>query len=219
MATAFPIPLPAPVTIAILGCMLTAAIMARSDDLYQLPPDLPVPEDDGACRHLSGLAVPSVPLRATSGHVVDLSSSRGRVVVYCYPRTGQPHVDPPPGWDAVPGARGCTPQSCGFRDHFDQMRSLRAQVFGLSTQDMAYQREVVERLHLPFDLLSDAALVFTHALRLPTFEIGGMTLLKRATLIINDGRIEKVFYPVFPPDKNAEDVIEWLARNTRSRSG
>lgn len=186
--------------------------MARSDDLYQLPTDLPAPVDDGACRHLTGSDVPSVPLRATSGRMIDLSGLGGRVVVYCYPRTGEPHVDPPPGWDAVPGARGCTPQSCGFRDHHDQLRSLRAQVFGLSTQNTDYQREVVERLHLPFDLLSDASLALTHALRLPTFEIGGMTLLKRATLIVNDGRIEKVFYPVFPPDKNAEDVIEWLAR-------
>lgn len=185
--------------------------MARSDDLHQLPADLPIPVDDGACRHLTGLAVPSVSLRATSGRMIDLSKLAGRTVIYCYPRTGQPDVDPPPGWDAVPGARGCTPQSCGFRDHYQQLRSLGAQVFGLSTQDTDYQREVVERLHLPFELLSDAARELTDALRLPTFDIAGMTLLKRITLIIRDGRIEKVFYPVFPPDKNAEEVIAWLA--------
>lgn len=185
--------------------------MVRSDDLYQLPSNLPVPVDDGACRHLTGLAVPSVPLRATSGRLVDLSHIAGRVVVYCYPRTGQPDVDPPPGWDAIPGARGCTPQSCAFRDHHQQLRSLGAQVFGLSTQDTDYQREVVERLHLPFELLSDSALELAGALRLPTFDIGGTTLLKRVTLIIRDGHVEKVFYPVFPPDKNAEEVVAWLA--------
>jgi peroxiredoxin len=186
--------------------------MPRSDDLYQLPPDLPAPVDDGACRHLAGLAVPSVPLRATSGRIVDLSTLAHRVVVYCYPRTGRPDVDPPAGWDAVPGARGCTPQSCAFRDHHGQLRSLGAHVFGLSTQDTEYQREVVDRLHLPFELLSDASLALTRALDLPTFEIEGMTLVKRVTLIIRDGRIEKVFYPVFPPDRNADAVIAWLAQ-------
>jgi peroxiredoxin len=184
--------------------------MARTDDLHQLPPNLPPPVDDGAADHLTGHLVPSVPLRATSGRIIDLSQPAGHVVVYCYPRTGQPDVDPPPGWDAVPGARGCTPQSCGFRDRHAELRSLGARVFGLSTQDTEYQREVVERLHLPFDLLSDASLALTNALRLPTFEISGMTLLKRVTLVIRDGRIEKVFYPVFPPDRNAEDVIDWL---------
>jgi peroxiredoxin len=186
--------------------------MARSDNLYDLPRDLPMPADDGACSHLVGLTVPPVPLCATSGRLVDLSTLAGRVVLYCYPRTGQPDVDPPAGWDAVPGARGCTPQSCAFRDHHAQLRSLGAQVIGLSTQDTGYQREVVERLHLPFELLSDASLRLTSALRLPTFEIGGMTLLKRVTLILKNGEIEKVFYPVFPPDKNAEDVIAWLAQ-------
>lgn len=155
--------------------------------------------------------MPSVTLVATSGRTVDLSKLAGRIVVYCYPRTGQPDVDPPAGWDAIPGARGCTPQSCAFRDHHTQLRSLGALVFGLSTQDTTYQREVVERLHLPFELLSDAAFELTDALQLPTFEIAGFTLLKRVTLIVNDGRIEKVFYPVFPPDRNADDVIAWLA--------
>ena len=189
--------------------------MTRSDDLHQLPPNLPVPIDDGAAAHLTGLVVPPVRLRATSDRIVDLSKLMGRVVVYGYPRTGQPDVDPPPGWDAVPGARGCTPQACAFRDHHSELRALGAQVFGLSTQDTGYQQEAVDRLHLPFELLSDSGFELTRALQLPTFQINGMTLLKRVTLIIRDGRIEKVFYPVFPPDKNAEEVIAWLAQRRR----
>jgi peroxiredoxin len=147
--------------------------------------------------------------------MVDLSKLSGRSVLYCYPRTGQPDVDPPAGWDAIAGARGCTPQSCAFRDHHWQLRSLGVQVFGLSTQPTDYQQEVVERLHLEFELLSDSSLELTRALALPSFEVEGMTLLKRVTLIIRDGRIEKVFYPVFPPDKNAEEVIAWLAAAQR----
>jgi HAD superfamily hydrolase (TIGR01509 family) len=172
--------------------------------------DLPVPIDDGACRHLTGLSLPAIALPSTAGRVVDLSQQAGRMAVYCYPRTGQPGVEPPAGWDEIPGARGCTPQSCAFRDHYTELRQLDTQVFGLSTQATEYQREAVERLHLPFELLSDAALEFAHRLQLPTFEVDGVILIKRLTLIINDGRIEKVFYPVFPPDKNAEEVIRWL---------
>jgi peroxiredoxin len=184
--------------------------MGKPFNLYQLPDDLPVPTDDGACAHLPGMRLRSVVLPATDGEAVDLAGRGGRTVVYCYPRTGKPDEPPPDGWDAIPGARGCTPQSCAFRDHFQELRELNAHVFGLSTQDTAYQREAVERLHLPFPLLSDAELCFTHALRLPTFEVAGMTLLKRVTLILRDGSIEHVFYPVFPPDANAAEVVRWL---------
>jgi peroxiredoxin len=144
---------------------------------------------------------------------VDLAALPGRTVVYCYPRTGRPDQALPQGWNEIPGARGCTPESCAFRDHYGEIRARGARVFGLSTQDTAYQREAVERLHLPFDLLSDADLAFTTALRLPTFAVEGMTLIKRLTLILTDGRIDKVFYPVFPPDRNADDVISWLEQN------
>jgi peroxiredoxin len=185
--------------------------MATAHNPLVLPDDLPVPRDDGAARHLTGLRLPDLPLRATDGAAVNLGKVRGRTVVYAYPRTGvpgQPLID---GWDAIPGARGCTPQSCAFRDHFAELKALGvAQLYGLSTQDTAYQREAVERLHLPFAILSDAELEFTRALRLPTFSVGGMTLLKRLTLVIDDGTIAKVFYPVFPPDKNADEVVAWL---------
>jgi peroxiredoxin len=161
------------------------------------------------------MRMPSIPLHATGGTTVDLSSLRGRVVVYAYPRTGIPGVDNPPGWDLIPGARGCTPQSCSFRDHFAELRALGVNLlFGLSTQDTSYQGEAAERLHLPFPILSDEHLALTQALRLPTFQTSGMTLLKRLALVVNDGKIEHVFYPVFPPDQNASDVIAWLVAKT-----
>lgn len=184
--------------------------MPRTDDVQKLPGDLPVPVDDGACDHLPGLPVPTVPLHSTGGDLVDLASLPGRTVVYAYPRTGRPDEEPLPGWDQIPGARGCTPESCAFRDHHAELAALRARVFGLSTQTTEYQREAVERLRLPFPLLSDEELSLVRALRLPTFEAASMTLIKRLTMILNDGRIEKVFYPVFPPDRNAEEVIGWL---------
>jgi peroxiredoxin len=180
-----------------------------------LPADLPAPQDDGAARHLAGAKLPDIALPATSGPPVNLLKLAGRTVLYVYPRTGVPGVDAPPGWDDIPGARGCTPQSCGFRDHFADLKALGvAQVYGVSTQDTAYQREAAERLHLPFAILSDADLKFAQALGLPTFAASGMTLLKRMALVIDDGVIAKAFYPVFPPDKNAEEVIAWL-RNGR----
>jgi peroxiredoxin len=183
----------------------------RVGDLTQLPADLPVPVDDGAARHLTGLKLPDLALDSTDGTAVNLSRLAGRTVVYAYPRTGEPGKPMIEGWDAIPGARGCTPQSCGFRDHHATLAALDvAQLYGLSTQDTAYQREAVARLHLPFAILSDADLSFAHALKLPTFSIAGMTLLKRLTLVIDDGVIAKVFYPVFPPDKSAEEVIAWL---------
>ena len=166
--------------------------------------------DDGVCAHLGGMALPPVPLPTTAGRTVDLASVPGRVVVYAYPRTSRPGEPPPTGWDEIPGARGCTPQSCAFRDHHAELQALGATVFGLSTQTTEYQHEAVERLHLPFELLSDARLELASALRLPTFEVDGMTLLRRLTLVISDGRIEYVFYPVPEPAQNAEDVLRWL---------
>ena len=187
--------------------------MAGPYNWQVLPNNLPEPEDDGACDHLPGMQMPSVPLPATDGRTIDLAHLAGRTVVYCYPRTGRPDEPSPDGWDAIPGARGCTPQSCAFRDHYQELRDLNVDVFGLSAQDTAYQREAVERLQLPFPLLSDADLRFVHALRLPTFTVAGMTLLKRVTLIVRDGRIERVFFPVFPPDANAGEVVRWLVAN------
>ena len=188
--------------------------MAVLRDPQELPGDLPVPLDDGAARHLTGTKLPPLALPATDGSQVDLSRLRGRTVVYVYPRTGQPNQPLPTGWDGIPGARGCTPQSCGFRDHFAEMKRLGvAQLYGLSTQTTDYQREAVERLHLPFAILSDADLALTRALKLPTFEVDGMVLIKRMAWIVDDGTITHVFYPVFPPDKNAEEVTAWLAAN------
>lgn len=172
---------------------------------------IPAPTDDGGAAHLVGLRLPSLTLQATSGEAVDLSALRGRTVVYAYPRTGKPGLDNPPGWDMIPGARGCTPQTCSFRDHFAELQALGVdQLFGLSTQDPDYQREVAERLHLPFAILSDEYLALSRALALPLFETNGMTLMKRVTLIIEDGVIAHVFYPVFPPDRSAADVLAWL---------
>lgn len=180
-----------------------------------LPADLPVPQDDGATRHVTGRRLPDIALPATDGAIVNLGKLAGRTVIYAYPRTGVPGKAMPPGWDAIPGARGCTPQSCAFRDHHAELKQLGvAQVFGLSTQDTAYQQEAVDRLHLPFALLSDADLKLARALELPTFDVAGMTLLKRMALVIDGGVITKVFYPVFPPDKNAEEVIAWLKSRT-----
>jgi peroxiredoxin len=176
-----------------------------------LPTNIPAPQDDGAARHLTGMALPDIALPATSGPAVNLTKISGRSVVYIYPRTGVPGVANPDGWDQIPGARGCTPQSCSFRDHAGELKMLGvAHLFGLSTQDTAYQCEAVERLHLPFPVLSDEKLQLTKAMKLPTFVAGGMTLLKRMAWVIDGGKITKVFYPVFPPDRNAADVIAWL---------
>jgi peroxiredoxin len=184
--------------------------MASTDNLYELPPGLPVPIDDGACDHLPGARLPAVSLASTSGRTVNLGALPELTVIYCYPRTGRPDVEIPKGWNQIPGARGCTPQACAFRDHFQELRQLGAQVFGLSTQTTDDQREAVERLHLPMELLSDTELRFARALRLPTFEVESMVLIKRLTLVALHGRIIKLFYPVFPPDKNAEDVVAWI---------
>jgi peroxiredoxin len=187
-----------------------------SDNLYEVPEGIPEPTDDGACDHLPGMRLPSVSLTSTDGDLVDLSSLTGTTIVYCYPMTGRPDQDLPPGWDDIPGARGCTPQSCAFRDHHAELQALGARVFGLSTQDTAYQSEAAERLHLPFPLLSDQELEFAGALDLPTFETEGMTLIKRVTLVVEDGEIREVFYPVFPPGRNAEKVVGWLSERIAS---
>ncbi len=185
-------------------------------DVYTLPPDLPVPVDDGAAVHLRGAAVPRVALPATSGRVVDLAAlAQQPAVLFFYPRTGQAGTSAGREWDLIPGARGCTPQSCGFRDLHAEFRALGVTVAGVSTQTTEYQREFVERNHVPFDLLSDAKLRLTHALKLPTFEfavagIGPSTLIKRMAWYLEAGRIAHVWYPVFPPDKNAEVVLGWL---------
>jgi peroxiredoxin len=177
---------------------------------------IPAPVDDGAARHLLGARMAAVRLPATDGRVVDLAALAGRTIVYAYPRTGRPGIDNPPGWDLIPGARGCTPQSCSFRDHFAELEALGvAQLFGLSTQEPAYQREAAERLHLPFAILSDEHLALTRAMKLPTFATSGMTLLKRFTLVIDDAIVKHVFYPVFPPDRSASDVIAWLSATKR----
>jgi peroxiredoxin len=186
----------------------------RTDNLYQLPVDLPVPVDDGAARHLLGLPLPPIGLPSTSGDLVRLDDATiSLAVVYCYPRTGRPDANALGGterWDAIPGARGCTPQSCGYRDHHPDLELLGARVYGLSTQTTEYQREAVSRLQLPFALLSDAAGEFSAALRLPWFEVDGVRLLKRLTLVIRHGYILHCVYPVFPPDKDAQAVISWI---------
>jgi peroxiredoxin len=184
-----------------------------STPLNQLPSNLPVPVDDGACDHLPGTRLPDIDLGSTSGATANLAALPGRTVVYCYPRTGRPDRELPEGWDAIPGARGCTPQSCAFRDHYQNLQDLGAGVFGLSTQTTDYQREAVERLHLPFALLSDADLELKRSMCLPTFEFDGETLVRRLTMIVRDGRVETVWYPVFPPDADAERVLHWLRNN------
>ena len=176
-----------------------------------LPEGLPEPADDGGAAHLPGMIVPSLPLLATDGSTVDLAEHEGRTVVYAYPWTGRPGepllVE---NWDAIPGARGCTPETCGFRDHHAELAGAGASVLGLSTQDTTHQRELSERLGLPFPILSDERLELTRALRLPTFDVAGLTLVKRLTLVISSARIEHVFYPVFPPDRHAGEVLAWL---------
>jgi len=181
-------------------------------DLLRLPEDLPVPVDDGAASHLPGRAMPALSLPATDGRQVALDAlGSGRTVVYIYPMTGRPGVDLPEGWDDIPGARGCTPESCGFRDlHAELLAAGAARVFGLSSQTSDYQREAVERLHLPFAMLSDEHLALAGALGLPTFTVDGMTLYRRLTMIISDGVIEHVFYPIFPPNQHAQEVLDWL---------
>ncbi len=181
-------------------------------DLMNPPDDLPVPQDDGAASHLKGMKLPSLALESTRGGVLDLSGIQNWLVVYCYPMTGRPDVPLPEGWDAIPGARGCTPQSCSFRDHYRELQQLGAEVVGLSNQTRDYQKEMAERLHLPFAVLSDHEMKLANALDLPTFEVAGMTLLKRLTLICRNGLIEAVHYPVFPTDQDPVRVMDYLKK-------
>jgi peroxiredoxin len=184
--------------------------VAGADDIHTVPEDLPVPKDDGAADHLLNAAVPPIPLAATTGESIRLADLPGRTILFCYPRTGRPDEELPPGWNAIPGARGCTPEACGFRDAHAEFTDLGVRLLALSTQTPDYQLEMADRLHLPFPVLSDERLELTNALGLPTFETSGWTLLKRLTLVIDDGRISRFFYPVFPPDSHAAEVLSWL---------
>ena len=179
-------------------------------NLSQLPTDLPIPHDDGSTNHLKGMKLPHISLNATNGKTVHLGDIKGKLVIYCYPMTGQPNVPLPDGWDQIPGARGCTPQSCSFRDHYQELQALGAEVVGLSVQSTEYQKEMVDRLHLPFPVVSDANYLFQQALNMPTFEVAEMTLLKRVTLITNNGVIEAVHYPIFPSDSDPAWVMDYL---------
>ena len=194
------------------------ASISMNTNFTELPKDLPVPRDDGAASHLLGSVMLEISLPSTDGSIVNLGQLSGRWVIYVYPMTGRPGVRLPEGWDAIPGARGCTPQSCSFRDHYSELQALNTGVFGLSAQTTEYQREARERLHLPFQLLSDSNLQLKNLMRLPTFSVAGMELFKRLTLIVQGRRIEKVFYPVFPPDRSAEEVLAWLRANAQPRA-
>ena len=191
-----------------------------TQDYRSLPPNLPAPVDDGAADHLPGMEVPAVRLPSTLGGEVDLAqaaSAPGRLVVYVYPRTGTPGEPLPEGWDEIPGARGCTPQSCAFRDHVTEFATLGARLLGVSAQSPEDQAEFAAREAIPYPLISDEGLALARELRLPTFEAGGLTLYKRLTFVARERRIEHVFYPVFPPDRNAAEVLEWLAGATGNR--
>ena len=186
----------------------------RTDNIYSLPDNLPVPEDDGACDHLLYKKIPSINLSATNGNTVNLANIGKTTVVFCYPRTGRPDQNPPIGWNDIPGARGCTPQTCAFRDLYSEFHNLGIEVFGLSTQTSEYQHELQQRLDLPFSILSDYKFDFINALNLPTFSIAEMKLIKRLTLIIDsNGIIQKVFYPVFPPTLNGIGALDWIKQN------
>jgi peroxiredoxin len=180
-----------------------------------LPDNLPVPQDDGGCAHLPGLKMPQLALLTTAGSTIDFSSLTGRTVIFCYPKTGVPGKALTAAWDKIPGARGCTPQNCGFRDEYANLqRAGVKQLFGLSTQSSSYQQEAAERLHLPYLLVSDENLALTLALNLPTFDFEGETLIKRLTLIVDDGEIAHVLYPVFPPDKSAAQTLAWINQHS-----
>jgi peroxiredoxin len=181
-----------------------------TDDVYTLPLDLPVPEDDGAAAHLVGMMLPQLALESSAGAVSLREVALERLVLYIYPRTGRPGEPSPPGWDAIPGARGCTPESCAFRDHASELKELGSFLAGLSAQTLEEQVEFADRNHITYPVIADPELRLARALRLPTFDVAGMTLYKRITLVAEACAIAKVFYPVFPPDKNAEEVVAWL---------
>lgn len=188
-------------------------------DYTSLPPDLPVPEDDGAADHLPGMQVPALELPSTVGGAVELAAlAAGLLVAYVYPRTGTPGQPSPEGWDDIPGARGCTPQSCAYRDSLAEFDRLGAIVVGISAQSSAEQREFAAREDIPFPLLSDSRVLLAGALGLPTFEAAGMTLYRRLTFVAERGEIVKTFYPVFPPDRDAAAVLSWLTHSTTERA-
>ena len=182
-------------------------------NVYEIPSNLPIPTDDGSTDHLKGLRLPNVSLAATNGTTINLGEIKGKLVIYCYPMTGQPNVALRDGWDQIPGARGCTPQSCSFRDHYNELQTLGTEVLGLSVQTTEYQKEMVDRLHLPFPVVSDSDYRFQKALNMPTFVASGMTLLKRVTLIVSNGVIQAVHYPIFPSDSDPIWVIDYLKRH------
>ena len=184
-------------------------------DYASTPENLPIPQDDGAADHLLGLHLPDVVLPSTHGDKLFMAKLSGYVVIYCYPMTGQPGVPLPPGWDDIPGARGCTPQNIAYKDHYDELTELGAQVFGLSTQTTEYQQEMAQRLHLPFDVLSDHDMAFAKGLQLPTFHTSGMHLLKRLTLIVKDRKVVAVKYPIFPSNSDAAWAVDWLQQHSR----
>jgi len=178
---------------------------------HPLPSNLPVPKDDGACDHLPGKVLPSISLSSTSGQSVDLSKVSGLCIVFCYPRMAPPSEDVPKEWDDIPGARGCTPQACSFRDLAKQLSKHGVEtLYGLSTQDVDFMKEAKERLHLPYDLLSDVKLDFANAMGIPTFDYQGETRIKRVTLAVKDGKVVKHWYPIFPSSENAPNVLKWL---------
>ena len=179
-------------------------------DLFELPRNLPIPTDDGAADHLPGAALPGLKLQSTSNRLIDLKNIKERVIIFFYPRTGEPNVPAPEDWDLIPGARGCTPQSCGFRDLYAEFKKFGYQVYGASSQNSQYQGEFVARNHIPFEILSDSNFELTESLKLPTFTYNGLRLIKRMALVIDQGIITKVFYPVFPPNENATKVLEWI---------
>ena len=181
-------------------------------DINKLPENLPVPEDDGGSSHLIGTKIATIELCSTNGLIVDLGSIKGKVVIYCYPMTGRPDVPLPDGWNEIPGARGCTPQSCSYRDHYKEFQELGVEVYGLSTQTTDYQKEMVDRLSLPFNVLSDSQMELTQAINLPTFVVTGMVLLKRLTMVVDDSMIKSVHYPVFPSDSDPDWVLDYLER-------
>lgn len=184
-------------------------------NLNKLPDDLPIPVDDGACDHLTGSRIPSVSLKGTSDTITEPGSIEGTVVIFFYPMNGRPDSPPMIGWNDIPGARGCTPQSCSFRDNYSKLEKLGVKVFGISSQPLSDQKEANFRLNLPFELLNDSQLELTKAMNLPTFEYESSTYIKRITIISENGVIKKTFYPVFPPDENVSDVIGWLEHNNK----
>ena len=190
--------------------LLIGTIEMRNDNIYSLPENLPVPQDGGECNHLQNTILPDINLMSTSSTKINLKKIKGKSVVFCYPRTGKPDIEPPLGWNDIPGARGCTPQMCTINEKVNYFLNLDISVFGLSTQETEYQQEMVERLNLNFNVLSDCHLDLTKALNLPTFKINDMTLLKRLTLVIENGVIIKVFYPVFPSTESVKNVLDYL---------